>query len=267
MDMPSAPNANTRVIIAFLCLFAVMVALSVGAYFAGDLGKLQERLSARESQAALQGITEPAQIEEALKQHPSNKLVQMMAMATTAANETNAAIENLSNEIEPPAISKADNLGTAKRNELEALRRELKTAEANATAFLPRYVAVLKSERDNVEKYARSLHLGKDTLGRLLDDVDKRHMEITALASRMLAARADYYRAYEAYVAVLVREFGAYKVVNGEFIFPFQPTVNRYNAAADAMTAAARRITDLQEERKTQLQAQQERWLQLVNGN
>jgi hypothetical protein len=188
-------------------------------------------------------------------------------MATTAANETNAAIENLSNEIEPPAISKADNLGTAKRNELEALRRELKTAEANATAFLPRYVAVLKSERDNVEKYARSLHLGKDTLGRLLDDVDKRHMEITALASRMLAARADYYRAYEAYVAVLVREFGAYRVVNGEFIFPFQPTVNRYNAAADAMTVAARRITDLQEERKTQLQAQQERWLQLVNGN
>jgi hypothetical protein len=180
MDMPSGPNANTRVIIAFLCLFAVMIALSVGAYFAGDLGKLQERISARESQAALQGITEPAQIDEALRQYPSNKLVQMMAMATRAANETNAATEKLSSEIEPPAISKADNLGAARRNELEALRRDLKTAEANATTFMPRYVALLKTERDNVEEYALSLHLGKDTVGRLLDNVDKRHAEITA---------------------------------------------------------------------------------------
>ncbi len=243
-----------------------MVVLSVGAYFAGDLGKLQEGISARESQAALQDITDPAQIDEALKQHPQNKLVQMMAMATNAANETNAATENLSNEIEPPAISKSDNLGAASRNDLNALRLDLKTAEANATTFLPRYVALMKTERDNVEKYALSLHLGKDIIGRLLDHIDKRHAEITALTSRMLAARADYYRAYESYLAVLVREFGTYKVVNGEFIFPFQPTVNRYNAAANAMTIAAKRITDLQEERKTQLQSQQERWLQLVNG-
>jgi hypothetical protein len=264
--MPSGPNANTRVTIAFLCLFVVMVVLSVGAYFAGDLGKLQEGISARESQAALQDITDPAQIDEALKQHPQNKLVQMMAMATNAANETNAATENLSNEIEPPAISKSDNLGAASRNDLNALRLDLKTAEANATTFLPRYVALMKTERDNVEKYALSLHLGKDIIGRLLDHIDKRHAEITALTSRMLAARADYYRAYESYLAVLVREFGTYKVVNGEFIFPFQPTVNRYNAAANAMTIAAKRITDLQEERKTQLQSQQERWLQLVNG-
>jgi len=32
--------------------------------------------------------------------------------------------------------------------------------------------------------------------------------------------------------------------------FPFQRTVNRYNAAAGAMTAAARRVADLEEERK-----------------
>src|SRR6478672_768585 len=264
--MPSGPTANARVRIALLFLFFLIV-FSVGAWFAGDLSRLQDRFSARESQAALQAISEPAQLDDALRQHPANKFLQMMAMAIKAANETSAATEKLTSEIEPPAISKATNLGAMSRSDLEALGRDLKTAEANATAFLPRYVSVLKSERDNVEKYALSLHLGKDTVGRLLDDVDKRHAEITALASRMLAARADYYRAYEAYVAVLVREFGAYRVVNGEFIFPFQPTVNRYNAAADAMTVAARRVTDLQEERKTQLQAQQERWLQLVNGN
>jgi hypothetical protein len=263
--MPSGPNANTRVRIVFLFLFFIIV-FSVGGYFASDLSKLQDSLSARETQAALQGITEPAQIDEALRQYPSNKILQMMAMAIKAANETSAATEKLSNEIEPPAVSKAGNLGAASRSDLEALRRDLKTAEANATTFLPRYVAVLKTERDNVEKYALSLHLGKDAIGRLLDNIDRRHADITALTARMLSARADYYRAYENYVAVLVREFGAYKVVKGEFIFTFQHIVDRYNAAADAMTVAAKRVAELEEERQSQLQSQQERWLQLVNG-
>ena len=263
--MPSGPTANARVRIALLFLF-FMIVVSVGAWFAGDLSRLQDRLSARESQAALQAISDPAQLDEALRQHPANKFLQMMAMATRAANETSAATEKLTSEIEPPAISKAGNLGALSRSDLEALRRDLKTAEANATAFLPRYVAVLKTERDDVEKYALSLHLGKDTVRRLMDNIDKRHAEITALTSRMLPARADYYRAYENYVAVLVREFGAYKVVNGEFIFPFQHVVDRYNAAADAMTVAAKRVNDLEAERRSLFKLQQDGLVQLVNG-
>jgi hypothetical protein len=190
----------------------------------------------------------------------------MMAMAIKAADETSAATEKLTSEIEPPAISKATNPGAISRSDLEALRRDLKTAEANATAFLPRYVAVLKTERDDVEKYALSLHLGKDTVRRLLDDIDKRHADITALTSRMLPARADYYRAYENYVAVLVQEFGRYRVVNGEFIFPFQHVVNRYNVAADAMSAAAKRVNDLEAERRSVQKSQQDGLVQLVNG-
>jgi hypothetical protein len=243
-----------------------MIVFSVGAYYVADLGRLQERIAARESQAALQGTTDARQIDEALKQHPSNKFLQLIAMATRAADETSAATEKLSNEIEPPAIAKNINLGMASRSDLEALRRDLKTAAANATASMPRYVALLKTERDNVEKYALSLHVEKDTIGRVLDSLDKRHAEIAAFTSRMLPARADFYRAYEDYVAVLVEEFGAYKVVDGQFIFPFQRTVNRYNAAAHAMTAAAKRVADLEEERKNLKKAQQERWQQFVNG-
>jgi len=266
MKMPSDPNANTRVRIAFVFLFVFMIVFSVGAYFVADLGKLQESIAARESQAALQGITDPGQIDEALREHPSNKFLRMIATATKAANETDAAIEKVSNEIEPPAISKDINLGAASRSDLEALRRDLKTAEANATTFMPRYIALLKTERDNVEKYALSLHLEKDTVSRFLDNIDKRHAEITAFTSRMLSARADFYRAYENYVAVLVGEFGAYKVVNGQFIFPFQHAVDRYNVAAHAMTVAAKRVAELEEERKSRLKSQQEGWLQLVNG-
>ncbi len=263
--MPSGPKANTRARLAFFALSFLIVA-AVGAYFVADLAQLQDRIAAREGRAALQGSTGASQIEEALKQHPQNKFLRMMAMATKAADESDAAIDKLSGEVEPPAIAKAGNLVAASRSDLDALRRDLKTAEANATAFIPRYVAVLKAERDNMEKYAGSLHLGKDGSKRLLDNIDKRHAEITAFISRMLSARAEFYRAYQNYVGILIGEFGAYKVVGGQFIFPFQRTVDRYNVAAQAMTVAATHVAELDEERKRLRQSQQARWQEFVRG-
>jgi hypothetical protein len=247
-------------------LFVFIIVLSVGAWFVADLDRLHEMIAARESRTALQGRGDPARIDEALRQHPQNKLLRLIAMATKATDETMAALERLSNDVEPPAISKNANLGAASRSDLEALRSDLKTAEANATAYLPRTIALLKTERDDVEKYARSLYLGKDTMGSFLDHLDKRHAEITAFTSRVSSVRADFYRAYEKYVAVLVTEFGVYKVVNGEFIFPFQRTVDRYNVAAQAMTIAAKRVAGLEEERKSLLKALGEEWEQFVGG-
>ena len=55
--------------------------------------------------------------------------------------------------------------------------------------------------------------------------------------------------AYERCAALLVREFGIYKVTNGQFIFPFPSTANSYNGAAAALDAAANRIADLEHER------------------
>jgi hypothetical protein len=266
MQMPSDRKSKFRVRIAFLCLVVFIIVFSVAAYFVSDLGKLQDSISALESRAALQGITDAKEIDEALRQHPSNKFLQMIAMVTKAADETSAAVEKLANEVEPPGIAKQINLGAASRSDLEALRRDLKVAEANATSLMSRYAALLKTERDNVEKYALSVHVDKDTISRLLDGLDKRHAEITAFTSRMLSARADFYRAYEKYVAVLVGESGAYKVVNGQFIFPFQHTVDRYNVAAQTMTVAAKRVAELEEERKGLLKSQQEGWVQFVKG-
>jgi hypothetical protein len=107
--------------------------------------------------------------------------------------------------------------------------------------------------------------VGKDTIGRFLDHIDRRHAETTAFTSRMLLARAEFYHAYEKYVGVLVGESGAYKVANGQFIFPLQRTAERYNVAASAMTAAAKRVAELEEERKTLMQSQLAGWEQFVN--
>ncbi|MDP1583288.1 MAG: hypothetical protein Q8M18_07655 [Bradyrhizobium sp.] len=261
--MASDPTAKTRVRIAFLLLFIVFAA---GAWFVSDLSKWQDGSADREGRTALQGITSPAQIDAALAQHPQSRFLRLTAMATRSANETSAAAERLSGEVEPPAISKFGNLGAASRAELEALRRDLKTAEANATTFLPRYIALLKTERDSVEKFARSLPAGNETTNRFLDHIDKRHAEFTALMTRLLSARSELYRAYGDYVAFLVAESGGYKVVDGQFLFALQRTVDRYNVVARAMTAATQRVVELQEERKNWLQSQQQRWLQFVGG-
>src|SRR5258708_8329639 len=196
MEMPSDPNANTRVRIAFLLLFVFRIASSVGVYFLANLGRQQESIAARESQAALHGITDAKQIDEALRQHPSNKSLQLIAMATKAADETSAAIEKLTNEIEQPAISKNINLGTASRSDLEALRRNLKTAEANATTLMPRYIALLKTERDNVGKYALSLHLEKDVIGRVFDNFEKRQAGMKGFAFKIVVGGRDLHTAF-----------------------------------------------------------------------
>src|SRR4029450_11605800 len=96
--MPSDPSANARLRIALLFLFFTIV-VSVGAWFAGALSRLQDRF----------------QLDEALTQHPSNKFLQMTAIAAKAANETSAATEKLTGEIEPPALAKAGKLAGLRR--------------------------------------------------------------------------------------------------------------------------------------------------------
>jgi hypothetical protein len=81
-----------------------------------------------------------------------------------------------------------------------------------------------------------------------------------------LAARAEYYSAYEKCAALLVKEFGSYKVTNGQFIFRLQPTADSYNAASVAMAAATKRIADLEEERGALQQAQFRRWKSFVGS-
>jgi hypothetical protein len=226
-------KAKWRVRIAFAFFFFFFIILSVGVYFSTGLGKFKEMIAASETH-------------------------HLAAMATQAANETSVAIDKLSNEFRPPTLSKDVNSSTAGRTDLEALRSELETAEAHATAFMPLYIALLKTEHDRVDNYAQSPRADRDAVSRVLDDIDKRHAKITALISTMLLARAEYYRAYENYLGVLVSNFGAYKVVNGEFIFALQSTVDRYNVAARAMTIAASRVAELDEERKRLLQPQKD---------
>ena len=176
-------RARARVIVAFLFLLVVGAALSAGVYY---LSKFQENMAGQERRTALDALKDATPVEEALARYPSNRLLKLMTMATRAAIETAAASEKLSREIEPPALAKDVTLVAASRSDLDALRRDLKIAETNATTFMPRYLALLKAERDRLENDARSLNLEKNIVSQFTDGVDRRHAEIAALVSKML---------------------------------------------------------------------------------
>ena len=263
MAVSSDHSARARVWVAFLFLFVFVAVVSVGVYY---LGKLQETIAAQEGRTALDAANHAEEIDAALARHPSNRFLKLIATATKAGIETGAATEKLSQEMEPPALSKDINLATASRNDLEALRGDLKTAEANATTFLPRYLALVKVEHDRLEAYARSLNLEKNVISRFMDRIDTRQADIAAVTSNLLSARAEYYRAYEKCAAALVSDFGIYKVTNGQLVFPLQYMANRYNAAAGAKDAAARRVAELEEKQRTLVQPSPKAWAQFVSG-
>jgi hypothetical protein len=255
-------SARARVWVAFLLLFVVVAAVSVGVYY---LGKLQETIAALEGRTALDAIN-AEEIDAALARHPSNRFLKLIATATRAGIDTSTATEKLSQEIEPPALPKDISQAAASRNDLEALRRDLKTAETDATTFLPRYLALVSAERDRLEAYARSLNLEKDAFSRFMDRIETRQADIAAVTSNLLSARAEYYRAYEKCAAVLVADFGIYKVANGQFVFPLQYMANRYNAAAGAKAAAAKRIAELEEKQRALIRPSVKAWAQFVGG-
>ncbi|OKO83987.1 hypothetical protein AC630_09970 [Bradyrhizobium sp. AS23.2] len=248
-----------------LLLLGLLAAVCFGAiYAAGDLSKLQTVVSAQEGLTALRGVTDPGELDQAIKQHPSNKLLRLVALANKDVNDIDAAAQKLLDEAAPRPFPKPSDLGAASRDDLDALLRDLKTAEANVATFAPRYDALLKSARDQAENDARSLNVGDERFSSFMAMIDEQHAGWTALTFKMLAARADYYNAFEKCMALLVREFGIYRVEDGQLVFPFQSTANAYNRAATATSDAAKRGSELDGERASLRQSELIRWKALV---
>jgi hypothetical protein len=248
--------------IALLC--ALVVVCLVGLYFAGNLARFQNAISVKESQTALGSVTDPQQLDQVLKQYPANRVLRMVALANQDSIELDATMRRLLNEAEPRDLSKPADLTAFGRSDLETLDRDLKVAQSNAPSIKPRYIAAIKAARDKLEHDARPLEVGDYTLARFMDMIDEQHADIAALYSKVLAARVDYYDAYEKCVALLLQNIDVYKVVKGQFIFPAQSTADSYNAAAAAWSAAAKRMTELEAEGAVLRQSRLNRWKAFV---
>jgi len=249
-----------------ITFFSLLALLTLAISLSIDLSEFQARVSTEEAHATLQGIGSQSQLESALSQHPSNKILQLMAKAIRVTDETRGAIDQLSAQIEPARVSKELNFGSVNRDELQSFRRDLRIAEANALAFLPRYAAIFKAEREQIERATVSLRVPKEIASQLLDGVTQRQARNLDLISLTLSARADYYRAYDTYIAFLLSELDSFKVVGNQFIFPLQRTVERYNVVAQAMTSAGRRVAEREADMKKQDQPLPQEWLTLTGA-
>lgn len=245
-------------------LFAM--ACVVALIFVGDLARYQEKGLVQESQAALRDVSDSAGLDQALRKYPANRILKLVALANEKTAELDAAARKMLDDAEPASLAKAIDLTAAGRNDLDALRRDIKTADGNLAALKPRMAALLKAGRDEIESGARALGVESGTMARFMKGVDEQLAETAALASGRLAARSEYYGAYDKCAALLVKEFGTYKVTNGQFIFRIQPTADSYNTASTAMAAARKKLADLEGERGALKQAQLARWKNFVGG-
>ena len=241
--------------------YAPAVVLVVAAVAVGIINtpKLIESIDARRGMKELSTVRDPSEIEQALKKNPSNKFLQLMAGAAKLAQETDRATAKLLAEIEPPALGKDINFAT--RADLQAYLNDLRTAETNAAAAMPRFDALVKKERDDVESLSRSLNVSDDLRRNLLTGVDNRQTIFSAFTSRMMAAQAELYRALAKYIEVLVEQYGNYTVEpNGQFEFRDSSVVVGFNVVANAVKAAAKRVAELDVEGKQLTKSQQKGW-------
>jgi hypothetical protein len=255
-------DRKSKVLVIFI--LCVVMTLSFGSlYFVGNLARFQDAISLREGQAALGKVNDPEQLDQVLKQYPSNKILKMVALAKWDSVEMDSLTRGFLTEAEPRDLWKQSDLGASSRVDLEALGHDLKIAESNAKTLESRYLPLVKAERDKVEHDASMLVGRTNALVKFMAMIDEQHVGMKSLISRISAERLEYIAAYEKCVAVLMREFGRYKVVNGQIIFQLQPTADSYNEAAVKMAAAASRLEELGAERTTLKQFQLDRWKDL----
>ena len=117
----------------------------------------------------------------------------------------------------------------------------------------------MKAERELIDEAARSSGLAESDWSGLLASVDERHRAALELASRMLQARGDFYRALQRMLAVVIDQFGKYKVgADGQIQLSSKVATDRMVAAAEQVSAADKALERIEEQMMKARQAPQQ---------
>jgi hypothetical protein len=249
-----------------IVLACIIAAVCLGTlYFVGDLARFQEGADARESQAALRDLKDPEQLEQRLKRYPSNTILKLVALANKDSIEIDAAALGLLREADPGELSTRINEGLSGGGNLKALGRDLKAAEDNAAGLGSRYDRLIKAVRDGIEQDASTLEGRTNRFATFMVMIDAQHAGMRALIANISAVRLEYFRAYDKCVALLANENGI-KVVDGRITFRLQAQADSYNEAAAVTATLAKRLADLEAERKALRQSRLDGWKRWASG-
>lgn len=241
---------------AVLLLGAASTALS-------NSQRIADAFTARDAQAILKDIHSPSQLDDAVARSPQNTLLKVLAEGARLGRESGRRAQAISAQIESPELNQILNPATATRDELTKYITALSAAERNASAAIAQLLAVQRDERDQLERYARSVNFSE--VASLLTGVDKRHAKEAEFNSRMMKARAELYKAYADVLTILLEQYGRYAAgPNGPIRFSDQSAATRYNDASNAMNGSLKRLAALDAESKAMAQSQQAGWERLV---
>jgi len=124
----------------------------------------------------------------------------------------------------------------------------------------------LANQADGIEHDAGTLEGGTNNSATFIAMIDAQHAEMKVLIGKISAARLDYFRAYEKCVGLLAGGNGVDRAVNGPITFRLQAQADSYNQAAAVTAAVAKRLTDLETERKALRQSRLDRWKRWASG-
>jgi len=199
--------------------------------------------------AACSTLSASSSVPAAASSDPAVLLAQLTEKAAQAAEVTDAMASKLWASIEPQTMQSKPDFATASRDDLEAYLRDLKTAEANAAAAGPQYVALLDAERGLIEEAARSSGLDDGSRSDLLAEVGERHDKSLDRVGRMLQARQELYRAMQAAQTMVIGEFGKYKVdADGHVRFSSKTVSDRATAVNARINAASEALDRIKAE-------------------
>src|SRR6476646_6840823 len=93
-SVPTFSDRSSRLLAVFiLCTF--MIVCFGALYFVGNLARFQDAISVREGQAALGRVNDPEQLDQVLKQYPSNKILKIIALAKRDSVEMDTVTRGL----------------------------------------------------------------------------------------------------------------------------------------------------------------------------
>lgn len=245
--------------------FGVVLALSTIVIISHKGQLILATLDVNEGFKLMQGVPygDETQLEKLSQAHPSNNFLKLYLEAFKAGNKSARSAAKLTQQIEPPEMandSKRIDEATATRAQLEAYRHDLKTAEQNADAAMPRFLEIVNVERARVERFGLSLGIEKSVLRGLLAGMDNKNARAVAFSSKMITARAEYFRALGNSLDILIEQYGNFQVQNDHTVFANQSIADRYNATIREVDAATQHLAALDEERKRLLNYQQTGW-------
>jgi hypothetical protein len=229
-------------------------------------GGLLRANEATQAKRILANRTSVEAIQNAAREHPSNRSVRLMADVARVAQETQKRVEQLFAGIEPARLAQEPDLPTASKAQLIEYRDDLRAAEANSKTAVSKFTELLAEEQGALQTSLASYQTA-GVVSATLKGVERRHVVAREFGARRLGALTELYASYGRLLDVLIREHGRVQFTGDAARFDNDKAVADWNAAAADLAAARERAEQTEREGENLKQQYERRLKDFLSSN